>query len=101
MRSIAEADDVPFPLVPHSFTAHELSIEGEAYAVLEIGLRELAPPSGLTGAEQAVVGLVIEGKSNAEIAAQRGTSVRTVANQLRSVYAKLGISGRAQLLRAC
>jgi DNA-binding CsgD family transcriptional regulator len=69
--------------------------------VLEIGLRELEPPSGLTSAEQQVVGLVIQGKSNAEIAAERGTSIRTVANQLRSVYAKLKISGRAQLLRAC
>jgi DNA-binding CsgD family transcriptional regulator len=101
MRSESCSEDVPFQLVPHSITAHELSIEGEAYAVLEIALRELEPPSGLTAAEQQVVCLVIQGKSNSEIAVERGTSIRTVANQLRSVYAKLKISGRAQLLRVC
>ena len=101
MQAPDKIEESVVQLVPHSFVAHELSIDGEAYAVLEIALRELEPPAGLSSAEQAVVSGVIQGKSNAEIAADRGTSIRTVANQLRSVYGKLKISGRAQLLRAC
>lgn len=51
----------------------------------------------LTAAEQEVVQLVVDGRSNREIAARRGTSVKTVANQLRAVYEKLGIHSRFEL----
>ena len=56
------------------------------------------PTSLLTSAEAAVAGLAIAGLSNAEIAAARNTSVRTVANQLRSIYGKLEINSRTELL---
>ena len=36
-----------------------------------------------------------------DIARRRGTSPRTIANQLRSIYSKLGISGRGELIRRC
>jgi DNA-binding CsgD family transcriptional regulator len=51
----------------------------------------------LTQAETEVLGLVSRGLSNKAIAQARGASPRTVANQLASVYAKLGISGRREL----
>jgi DNA-binding CsgD family transcriptional regulator len=53
----------------------------------------------LSRSEAAVARLLVEGKSHAEIAALRGTSRRTVANQLAASFHKLHISGRAQLLR--
>lgn len=59
---------------------------------------ELPLSDGLTASELAVVGLVVEGYSHAEIAARRRTSVRTVANQIASVYKKLKVSGRIELL---
>jgi DNA-binding CsgD family transcriptional regulator len=69
--------------------------------VFRLDLSAPALPNGLTHAEQGVVRAILAGRSNAEIAAARGTSVNTVANQLRSVYAKLGISGRVELIRRC
>ena len=48
----------------------------------------------LSPAEADVVALAGEGMSNPEIAAQRGTSVRTVANLLARAYRKLGVGSR-------
>ncbi|MFW6050714.1 MAG: response regulator transcription factor [Myxococcota bacterium] len=52
---------------------------------------------GLTRAEQDVVAHLLEGASNAEIARRRGTSPRTVANQLACVFRKLGVSSRQEV----
>ncbi len=82
-------------------SAHTFQIEADAYALLDIPLRKLSPPSCLTDAEREVVLGVLSDKSNAEIAQIRRTSVNTVANQLRGVYLKLGISGRAELISNC
>jgi DNA-binding NarL/FixJ family response regulator len=51
----------------------------------------------LSRSELEVARLSIEGKPHAVVAVERGTSVRTVANQLASVFAKLKVSGRAEL----
>ena len=59
-------------------------------------------PSGLTAAESEVVRLLLEGQSNRTIAAARGTSVRTVANQVASIFRKLAVSSRSELVaRLC
>ncbi len=52
---------------------------------------------GLTPAESDVALLMLKGLDHSEIAALRGTSVRTVRQQARSVYAKGGLSGRLSL----
>lgn len=52
----------------------------------------------LAPAEHAVIHLLIEGMSYAEIAEARRTSVRTVANQVASGFRRLEVSGRAELL---
>jgi DNA-binding NarL/FixJ family response regulator len=49
--------------------------------------------SRLSPGEWEVARAAIEGKSHAEIAVARGTSRRTVANQLASVFDKTGASG--------
>ena len=43
---------------------------------------------------------MVSGDSDAEIAARRGTSVRTVSNQLAALYRKLGVRGRSELVAA-
>ncbi len=53
--------------------------------------------ASLTPAERAVVLDVIAGRSNTAIAARRGASPRTVANQLASAYKKLGVGSRREL----
>jgi DNA-binding CsgD family transcriptional regulator len=54
--------------------------------------------SGLSASECEVVGLVVKGFSNEQIARERGVRYRTVANQLASVYRKLGVSSRVELI---
>lgn len=65
-----------------------------AFCEAPSGAREL---QGVTASERKVAELAASGCSNREIAARRGTSARTVANQLASIYAKLGVQSRAQL----
>lgn len=52
----------------------------------------------LPPAELAVVRGLVEGRNYREIAASRGTSTRTVANQLAAAFRRLGVSGRGNLL---
>jgi DNA-binding NarL/FixJ family response regulator len=51
----------------------------------------------LSPSERDVALLLIEGRKHEEIALARETSVRTTANQLASIFQKIGVSGRAEL----
>lgn len=51
----------------------------------------------LTASEKSVARLVLSGASNKEIAERRGVMVRTVANQVASIFRKLGVTARAEL----
>lgn len=53
--------------------------------------------SCLTPSELEVARLIAAGRSNAEVAAARGRSERTIANQVASILRKLGISSRHQI----
>ncbi len=48
----------------------------------------------LSGAERDVLGLIVEGLSNHDIARRRGRSVRTIANQVAAILRKTGSSSR-------
>jgi len=54
-------------------------------------------PGSLTEAESAVVELVLQGLTTAQIAGARGVSKATVSSQLQSIYRKLGVTSRAEL----
>jgi DNA-binding NarL/FixJ family response regulator len=43
------------------------------------------------------LGALLDGKSNAEIARERGVKERTVANQIARGYAQLGVRSRLEL----
>jgi DNA-binding NarL/FixJ family response regulator len=61
------------------------------------------PPAGrplLTDAESWILAAILEGKSNAEIAGARRRSVRTVANQVASLFRKLRVRSRGELAAA-
>lgn len=64
---------------------------------LEQAMSTLADVEELSRGERAVLALAASGASTDDIAAQRGTSPRTIANQLRNAYEKLGISSRRTL----
>src|SRR4051812_42415775 len=86
---------------PRGLAASTFAVGHDEYVIFEFPLPELRIPEGLTQAERDVVRGAVQGQSNAEIARARRASPNTVANQLRSAYAKLGISGRLELARRC
>jgi DNA-binding NarL/FixJ family response regulator len=53
----------------------------------------------LPAAEMAVIRSLVEGLSYQEIARERGTSTRTVANQISAVFRRLHVSGRNELVQ--
>jgi DNA-binding NarL/FixJ family response regulator len=53
----------------------------------------------LSRGERAIANLIVAGQSNAAIARSRGTSPRTIANQLHSIFDKLEVGSRAELVR--
>lgn len=59
--------------------------------------KTIAAVATLTPTEQELVDHVLGGRSDREIATARGTSARTVANQLRTLFAKLGVTSRSEL----
>lgn len=93
-----QSDSIP---PPPGLEAYTFDVAGDEYALLAFELPEIAVPPGLSPAERDVVLAVATGQSNAEIAQARGTSANTVANQLRSIYGKLKISNRIELIRLC
>jgi DNA-binding CsgD family transcriptional regulator len=73
-----------------------------AYAMRGRGERR-RPSTGwaaLTPTERQVADLVAEGQSNKQVAAHLFMSVATVKTHLTHVYAKLGLTTRAQLAAA-
>lgn len=59
-----------------------------------------APPAlaKVPPAEREVALGLLRGRSNAEIARARGTSSRTVAKQVASLFRRLGVGSRAELV---
>ncbi|HEX2174489.1 MAG TPA: AAA family ATPase [Nocardioidaceae bacterium] len=61
--------------------------------------RDPSTTTRLTAQETQVAGLVQQGLSNREVAAQLFLSPRTIDFHLRNIYSKLGITSRAELTR--
>lgn len=80
----------------------EVEVDGVAMLLIDMPAPTLAGDAfaDLTDAERDVALRVAEGQSNAAIAEARGTHVRTVANQLASLFRKLGVASRAELRAA-
>ena len=76
----------------------KLQVDGQDVFLIKLSSDEKVRMH-LTAAEREIVALVCRSHSNAEIASLRGRSVRTVETQLSSIYRKLGISSRAELIR--
>jgi DNA-binding CsgD family transcriptional regulator len=86
--------------VPRGLEAFRFEAGGEEFVLLTwpsaAPWRENAP-TPLTPAEEAVAALAAAGLSNGDIARERSSSPRTVANQLASVFRKLGVASRLEL----
>lgn len=84
---------------PRDLRATEFELGGDTFVVLSYAA-EAPTLDVLTGAERQVLGLLLEGLTNAAIARARGTALRTVANQVAAIFAKLGVGSRAELAAA-
>src|SRR6185437_9964488 len=51
-------------------------------------------PAGLTPREVEVLGLLVRGMSNKQIARQLGVTARTAGSHVEHIYAKIGVSTR-------
>jgi DNA-binding NarL/FixJ family response regulator len=69
---------------------------GEELLVLSIPA-EASATAALTAAELEIARAIAAGATNAEIARRRGTSVRTVGNQVASILRRLEVDSRAQV----
>src|SRR5262245_13517945 len=88
----APSSRVPEPLRVTTFEAGS-----DTFAILSFPVHELPLPDALSAAEKGVCRLLLTGASNAEIARQRRTSVRTVANQVAAILKKLNAGSRSEL----
>ncbi|MBI4819548.1 MAG: helix-turn-helix transcriptional regulator [Deltaproteobacteria bacterium] len=74
-----------------------VTIDEVEYAI--VGFPIANPIEGdLSRAEKQIVELVMRGWSNGQIASARGTSARTIANQIARSYRKLGVGSRRELV---
>lgn len=75
----------------------EIELDGETLVVVSLPITTGDVLETLTPIERAVALDAVAGLSNAAIAKKRERSVRTIANQLASIYRKLGVGSRAEL----
>jgi DNA-binding CsgD family transcriptional regulator len=82
--------------LPRDLRAAVVELPSGRYLLLSHARGSVEVPA-LTPAERHVALALLDGRSNAEIAALRGSSPRTIANQVASLYRKLGVGSRAEL----
>ena len=71
----------------------------KSYLLVSVPLRQDARTEALSPSERAVARALVSGASNEMVAQARSTSIRTVANQVRAILARLRVSSRADLAR--
>jgi len=84
----------------HDTRARTLRLDGNEYLLLSFRLQRAVHSDALTPTERAVAESILTGASNAQIARERRRSVRTVANQIASLFKKLGVRSRLELAHA-
>jgi DNA-binding CsgD family transcriptional regulator len=78
-----------------------LTFRGSEYLVVSRELRPQAALTRLTRSEAEVLQELLSGQSYTQIAASRGRSRGTVANQVASILRKLGIGSQRELWLTC
>lgn len=77
---------------------HRFFLDGREHVIALSPGGDGPAEAALTAAEHAVAKDIVRGCSNAAIAARRGVSARTVANQVASILSKLGVRSRLELV---
>jgi DNA-binding CsgD family transcriptional regulator len=74
-----------------------VDIAGDAFLVGSYGDVGVSRLARLTEAERDVALRLLSGATNESIARARGSTVNTIANQIKSVFEKFGVNNRAEL----
>lgn len=97
---MADSSRKPCALPPPSGSeARTVVVDGQPFLVISHpapGFATLAP--SLTPTEREVVLGLLWGQGSRAIARVRGVSLRTVENQIASIYRKLGVRSRGELV---
>jgi DNA-binding NarL/FixJ family response regulator len=93
----SDAQEVP---PPAGLSAHTVALNNEEYLVLSFPSPVWNLPANLTAAEREVTLAILRGAATEVIARERGTSRHTVANQIASIFEKLGVTSRVELASA-
>jgi DNA-binding CsgD family transcriptional regulator len=81
---------------PRAAVERALAIAAELGSLQSTSVAATADPFGLTPRESEILRLLVEGKTNPEIAEALFVSPRTVGTHLTNVFAKLGVANRAE-----
>jgi DNA-binding CsgD family transcriptional regulator len=81
----------------HDVRTAEFTVGDETFVLLSVPLRNERGVEPLTAAEREIAAMVVAGLANAEIAKARSKSVRTIANQVASIFRKLKVGSRVEL----
>lgn len=92
----ANALAASFPLYTNT---HDFTWRGRRWRSFGAERPNLEFHTQASPAEVAVGQLLVEGLTHVEIAEQRKTSIRTVANQIGALFKKHGVSGRGELVQ--
>jgi DNA-binding CsgD family transcriptional regulator len=95
---IPDAGRARAPRAPRELETHSLIVDGVELLVLSFPSAPAELPAELSAAEREVVHWLLRGDSNAQVAARRRTAVRTAANQIASIFRKIGVGSRAELV---
>ncbi len=76
---------------------HAIELNGQTLAAGYLPSLDEAQLDVLSEAERDVALQLLAGATNADVAARRGAAERTVANQVQSIYRKLGVRSRGEL----
>jgi DNA-binding CsgD family transcriptional regulator len=97
---MSETDEGAPRSAPPDLRVSELDVGDQEMVVFSFDATARRSEVPLTGAEREVLMLLLAGRSNREIARTRATSERTTANQIASIFRKLDVHSRAELLAA-
>jgi DNA-binding NarL/FixJ family response regulator len=88
----------PIEFRPAGLEVVDVNLGDENVVVLSYRLPEAASPRVLLSpAQRQVLRLLLDGRSNVEIARERKRSPGTVAKQINEIYRRLGVQSRAGL----
>ena len=75
----------------------EVLVEGQDLLIGSVPLLDESVIAPLSEAERQILEALLVGSTTAHIAEQRGTSPNTIANQIASIFQKLGVGSRTEL----